>query len=57
MKSFALTGAASVIIGAIVGGLMVLGATSAVQQTKRPAIDRSANQNSSLLNNVQYGSR
>lgn len=47
----------SVAIGAVLGLIAVFGVTAAVQEDTRPQIDRSANADSSLLNQVEYGSR
>ena len=54
---FLAPGAASAVIGAILGVGVVLGVTAAVQDNSRPNIDRSGNADSSLLNQVEYGSR
>jgi hypothetical protein len=55
--SFVPAGAASALGGAVLGALVVFGVTAAVQDNTRPDIDRSGNADSSLLNNVEYGSR
>ncbi|MEU7630260.1 DUF2613 domain-containing protein [Nocardia sp. NPDC049190] len=54
---FAVPGVASAVAGAVVGVIGVLLITVAVQQNSRPEIDRSGDKDSSLLNNVEYGSR
>ncbi|MFJ4658643.1 DUF2613 domain-containing protein [Nocardia sp. NPDC088792] len=54
---FAVPGAASAVGGALVGLAAVLVITMAGSQDKRPDIDRSNQQGSSLLNNVEYGQR
>ncbi len=47
----------SAVIGAVLGVVAVFGVTAAVQENTRPQIDRSGNAESSLLNQVEYGSR
>ncbi|MEV0356337.1 MULTISPECIES: DUF2613 domain-containing protein [Nocardia] len=57
MKSFAVPGLVSAVAGAIIGAIAVFVITAAAQQNSRPEIDRSGDADSSLLNNVEYGSR
>lgn len=54
---FAFPGIASAVAGAVIGVIAVFGITAAVAQNSRPEIDRSGDADSSLLNNVEYGSR
>ncbi|WP_405160040.1 DUF2613 domain-containing protein [Nocardia sp. NBC_01499] len=54
---FAVPGVASAVGGAVLGVIAVFLVTVAVQQNSRPDIDRSGDKDSSLLNNVEYGSR
>jgi hypothetical protein len=54
---FAVPGLLSAVLGALVGAAAVLLITLAVQQNSRPHVDRSGDAGSSLLNNVEYGSR
>ncbi|WP_433660448.1 DUF2613 domain-containing protein [Nocardia sp. CA-128927] len=54
---FAVPGVVSAVGGAVLGVIAVLLVTVAVQQNSRPEIDRSGDKDSSLLNNVEYGSR
>jgi hypothetical protein len=54
---FAVPGVASAVAGAVLGTIAVLIITVAVQQNSRPQIQRSGDSDSSLLNNVEYGSR
>ena len=54
---FAGSGAASAVAGALLGAVAVFVITAAAQQNSRPEIDRSGDASSSLLNNVEYGSR
>lgn len=56
-KKFLGPGLASAVVGGILGLGLVLGVTAAVQQNSRPDIDRSGNADSSLLNQVEYGTR
>lgn len=56
-KKFLGPGLASAVVGGILGLGLVLGVTAAVQQNSRPDIDRSGNSDSSLLNQVEYGTR
>ena len=53
---FAVPGVASAVAGAVLGVIAVFVITMAVQQNTRPDIERT-DSNSSLLNNVEYGSR
>ncbi|MCX4096312.1 DUF2613 domain-containing protein [Nocardia sp. alder85J] len=55
--NFAVPGAVSAVVGALVGAIAVLIITTAAQQSHRPDVDRSGAAGSSLLNNVEYGSR
>ncbi len=58
MAKFLGPGLGSAVIGAVLGGAAaVFGVTAAVQDNTRPDIDRSGNADSSLLNQVEYGSR
>ena len=57
MAKFLVPGVASAVIGLVVGGIAILGVTAAAQDNTRPDIDRSGNADSSLLNQVEYGSR
>lgn len=54
---FAVPGVASAVVGAVLGAVAVFAVTAALQQNTRPEIDRSGDAESSLLNNVEYGSR
>lgn len=54
---FAVPGVASAVAGAVLGTIAVLLITVAVQQNSRPEIQRGDDSSSSLLNNVEYGSR
>jgi hypothetical protein len=54
---FAVPGVASAVAGAVLGVIGVFLITMAIQQNTRPDIDRSGDKDSSLLNNVEYGSR
>ncbi|MDV7196505.1 DUF2613 domain-containing protein [Rhodococcus kroppenstedtii] len=49
--------AVSALVGAVLGVVVVFGATAAASSNSRPEIDRSGNADSSLLNQVEYGSR
>ncbi|MGU3437958.1 DUF2613 domain-containing protein [Actinomycetes bacterium M1A6_2h] len=49
--------AISAVIGAVLGAVVIFGATAAASNNSRPDIDRSGNADSSLLNQVEYGSR
>ncbi|WP_137723907.1 DUF2613 domain-containing protein [Prescottella subtropica] len=57
MAKFLVPGIASAVIGAVLGVGAVFGVTQAAQDNTLPTIDRSGNANSSLLNQVEYGSR
>ncbi|RVW09370.1 DUF2613 family protein [Prescottella agglutinans] len=57
MAKFLVPGVASAVIGALVGAGAVLGVTAAAQDNTLPDIDRSGNAPSSILNQVEYGSR
>ncbi|UYP18542.1 DUF2613 domain-containing protein [Rhodococcus sp. Z13] len=57
MGKFLGPGLGSVVAGAVIGAVAVFGVTAAVQDNQRPEIDRSGNADSSLLNQVEYGSR
>ncbi|MGW0040340.1 DUF2613 domain-containing protein [Rhodococcus sp. NPDC003348] len=54
---FLVPGVASAVIGAVLGLATVFGVTAAASDNTRPDIDRTGNANSSLLNQVEYGSR
>ncbi|GAB2719438.1 MULTISPECIES: DUF2613 domain-containing protein [Nocardia] len=54
---FAVPGAASAVAGALLGVVAVFVITTAMAQNSRPEVDRSGDASSSLLNNVEYGSR
>ncbi|CAM3040902.1 DUF2613 domain-containing protein [Skermania piniformis] len=56
-RSFLGPGAASAVAGMLLGVVAVFGIVAAAQQNSRPDIDRSGNAGSSLLNQVEYGSR
>ncbi|MBY6680365.1 DUF2613 domain-containing protein [Rhodococcus sp. BP-316] len=49
--------AISAVIGVVLGVAVVFGATAAASSDTRPEVDRSGNAESSLLNQVEYGSR
>ena len=55
--NFLVPGLVSALVGAVLGIGVVLGVTAAAEQNSRPAIDRSGNAGSSLLNQVEYGNR
>ncbi|MFD6860413.1 DUF2613 domain-containing protein [Rhodococcus sp. NPDC060086] len=57
MGKFLGAGLISAVAGAVVGAVAIFGVTAAVSETSRPEIDRSGNADSSLLNQVEYGSR
>ncbi|MGN0042833.1 MULTISPECIES: DUF2613 domain-containing protein [unclassified Rhodococcus (in: high G+C Gram-positive bacteria)] len=57
MAKFLGPGLGSAVIGAVLGVVAVFGVTAAAQENTRPQIDRSGNAESSLLNQVEYGSR
>ncbi len=54
---FAVPGISSAVAGAVLGAVVVFVITMAAEQNARPAVDRTGNASSSLLNNVEYGSR
>ncbi|WP_194829352.1 DUF2613 domain-containing protein [Nocardia sp. XZ_19_231] len=54
---FAVPGLVSGLAGAILGVIAVLGITAGAQQNSIPAPEESGDPGSSLLGNVQYGSR
>ncbi|RJO76810.1 DUF2613 family protein [Nocardia panacis] len=54
---FAVPGVASAVVGGLLGVASVFLITMAVEQNSVPTIDRSGDKDSSLLNDVQYGSR
>ncbi|WP_082043264.1 DUF2613 domain-containing protein [Rhodococcus sp. MEB064] len=51
------TAAISAVVGAVLGVAVVFGATAAASSNTRPDVDRSGTADSSLLNQVEYGSR
>lgn len=53
---FAVPGVASGVAGAVLGAIAVFAITAAVQQNSRPELE-TGDPDSSLLNNVEYGSR
>jgi hypothetical protein len=53
---FAVPGVSSAVAGAVLGAIAVFVITIGVQQNSRPDIQRT-DSDSSLLNNVEYGSR
>ncbi|WP_084436184.1 DUF2613 domain-containing protein [Aldersonia kunmingensis] len=55
--NFLVPGLVSALVGAVLGVGVVLGVTAAAEQNSRPDVDRSGNAGSSLLNQVEYGSR
>ncbi len=55
--SFAVPGVVAAVVGVVLGAGVVLGVTAAASENSRPDIDRSGNADSSLLNQVEYGSR
>jgi hypothetical protein len=57
MGKFLGPGLISALAGVVVGAVAVFGVTAAVSENSRPEIDRSGNADSSLLNQVEYGSR
>jgi hypothetical protein len=57
MGKFLGQGLGSVVVGAVLGVVAVFGVTAALQENSRPQVDRSGNADSSLLNQVEYGSR
>ncbi|MFE9789066.1 DUF2613 domain-containing protein [Nocardia salmonicida] len=54
---FAVPGLVSGLAGAILGVIAVIGITAGAQQNSIPAPEESADPGSSLLGDVQYGSR
>ncbi|MFD3510048.1 DUF2613 domain-containing protein [Nocardia sp. NPDC058666] len=54
---FAVPGLVSGLAGAVLGVIAVFGITAAAQQNSIPAPEESGDPGSSLLGNVQYGSR
>ncbi|MCC8928907.1 DUF2613 domain-containing protein [Rhodococcus sp. BGS-1C] len=54
---FAVPGIIAAVAGAVLGAGAVFGVTAAASDNTRPEIDRSGNADSSLLNQVEYGSR
>ena len=57
MAKFLVPGVVSAVVGALVGAGAILGVTQVAQDNTLPNVDRSGNANSSLLNQVEYGSR
>ena len=57
MTKFLVPGVASAVIGAVVGIGAVFGVTAVAQDNTLPDIDRAGNAPSSILNQVEYGSR
>ncbi|TCN50162.1 uncharacterized protein DUF2613 [Rhodococcus sp. SMB37] len=57
MGKFLGPGLISAVAGVVVGAVAVFGVTAAVSENSRPEIDRTGNADSSLLNQVEYGSR
>ncbi|MBM7459359.1 DUF2613 domain-containing protein [Rhodococcus coprophilus] len=57
MAKFLAPALGSAAVGVVLGIVAVFGVTAAVQENTRPEIDRSGNADSSLLNQVEYGSR
>jgi hypothetical protein len=57
MTKFLVPGVASAVIGAVLGAGVIFGVTAAASDNTRPEIDRSGNAESSVLNQVEYGSR
>ncbi|MFZ2177048.1 MAG: DUF2613 domain-containing protein [Rhodococcus sp. (in: high G+C Gram-positive bacteria)] len=57
MAKFLVPGAISAVVGVALGAVATLGIVTAAQENTRPEIDRSGNADSSLLNQVEYGSR
>ncbi|WP_186628577.1 DUF2613 domain-containing protein [Rhodococcus sp. BP22] len=54
---FAVPGIIAAVVGAVLGAGVVLGVTAGASDNTRPEIDRTGNADSSLLNQVEYGSR
>lgn len=57
MTKFLVPGVVSAVVGLVLGAGVVFGATAAASDNTRPEIDRSGNADSSVLNQVEYGSR
>ncbi|AWK74388.1 DUF2613 domain-containing protein [Rhodococcus oxybenzonivorans] len=57
MAKFLVPGVISAAAGVVLGAVATFGITAAAQDNTRPEIDRSGNADSSLLNQVEYGSR
>ncbi|MCJ0902035.1 hypothetical protein B2J88_09100 [Rhodococcus sp. SRB_17] len=57
MTKFLVPGVVSAVAGVVLGAAAIFGATAAASDNTRPEIDRSGNANSSILNQVEYGSR
>ena len=57
MTKFLVPGAISAVAGVVLGAAAIFGATAAASDNTRPEIDRSGNADSSVLNQVEYGSR
>ncbi|WP_072688944.1 DUF2613 domain-containing protein [Rhodococcus marinonascens] len=57
MGKFLVPGAVSAVVGLALGTVATLGITAASQNNTRPEVDRNGNADSSLLNQVEYGSR
>jgi hypothetical protein len=55
--NFLVPGLVSALVGAVLGIGVIFGVTAAAEQNSRPDVDRSGNSGSSLLNQVEYGSR
>lgn len=54
---FAVPGLISAVVGIAIGFAVIVPVTSAVEGTSRPQVDRSGNAPSSILGQVEYGSR
>ncbi|GHP17507.1 hypothetical protein RN2511_022430 [Rhodococcus sp. NKCM2511] len=54
---FAVPGVIAAVVGAVLGAGVVFGVTAGAADNSRPDIDRTGNADSSLLNQVEYGSR
>ena len=57
MTKFLVPGVASAVVGLVLGAAASCGATAVAADNTRPDIDRSGNADSSVLNQVEYGSR
>ncbi|MEV0945290.1 DUF2613 domain-containing protein [Rhodococcus sp. NPDC049939] len=57
MGKFLVPGAVSAVVGLALGTVATLGITAAAQQNTRPVVEPGGNPSSSLLNQVEYGSR